>query len=54
VREAIPAALAGERVDRAVALLTGLPRATVSELVDSGGVRLGGRAVASRSGGGGR
>src|SRR5437588_4938413 len=49
VRERIPAALAGERVDRAVATLTGLSRAAVAELVAAGGVRLGGRAVSTRS-----
>ncbi|HEX2849414.1 MAG TPA: RluA family pseudouridine synthase [Acidimicrobiales bacterium] len=45
----IPAALAGERVDRVVALLTGLPRAEVAGLVDAGAVRVGGRAVTTRS-----
>jgi 23S rRNA pseudouridine1911/1915/1917 synthase len=45
----IPAALAGERVDKAVALLTGLPRREVNHLVESGAIRVGGRPVASRS-----
>jgi 23S rRNA pseudouridine1911/1915/1917 synthase len=49
VREQIPAALAGERVDRAVALLTGLPRSEVAALVDAGAVHVGGRVVTSRS-----
>ncbi|HEV7888133.1 MAG TPA: RluA family pseudouridine synthase [Acidimicrobiales bacterium] len=49
MREIVPAALAGERVDRAVALITGLPRSLVAELVEAGGVRLAGRAVTSRS-----
>ena len=49
VRETVPAALAGERVDRVVALLTGLPRSEVAALVEAGGVRLGGSAVSSRS-----
>src|SRR5437879_13909152 len=49
VRERIPAALAGERVDRAVATLTGLSRTAVAELVAAGDVRLGGRAVNTRS-----
>src|SRR5437867_9710057 len=49
VRERIPAALAGERVDRAVATLTGLSRTAVAELVAAGDVRLGGRAVSTRS-----
>ncbi|MBO0730170.1 MAG: RluA family pseudouridine synthase, partial [Acidimicrobiaceae bacterium] len=44
----VPAALDGERVDRAVALLTGLSRASVSSAVDAGQVRLGGSAVRAR------
>jgi len=48
VREEIPRALDGERVDRAVALLSGLTRAEVSALVEAGAVRLDGVAVASR------
>jgi 23S rRNA pseudouridine1911/1915/1917 synthase len=47
--EVIPAALEGERVDRVVALLTGLPRSEVVKLVDQGAVRLGGRPVEVRS-----
>jgi 23S rRNA pseudouridine1911/1915/1917 synthase len=49
MRETIPAALAGERVDRAVALLTGLARSEVAALVEGGGVRLAGRPVTTRS-----
>ena len=49
MRETVPAALDGERVDRAVALLTGLPRSAVADLVTSGGVRLDGRSVRTRS-----
>ncbi|HET7489113.1 MAG TPA: RluA family pseudouridine synthase [Acidimicrobiales bacterium] len=49
MKELVPAALAGERVDRVVALLTGLPRSDVAALVDAGGVRIGGRAVGARS-----
>ncbi|MDQ1446106.1 MAG: rRNA synthase [Acidimicrobiaceae bacterium] len=49
MRETVPAALAGERVDRAVALLTGLPRSEVAGLVESGGVRLSGTTVSTRS-----
>lgn len=45
----VPAALAGERVDRVVALLTGLPRSEVTALVAGGAVRLRGAPVASRS-----
>jgi 23S rRNA pseudouridine1911/1915/1917 synthase len=42
----VPASLAGERVDRAVALLTGWSRADVAALIEEGAVRIGGRAVA--------
>ena len=49
MRETIPRALDGERVDRVVALLTGLPRARVAELVDAGDVRVGGSVAGSRS-----
>ena len=44
----VGATLDGERVDRAVALLCGLPRAEVATLVCSGAVRLDGRAVLVR------
>ena len=47
--EVVPPALDGERVDRVVALLTGLARAQVSDLVDAGGVTLRGATVRSRS-----
>ncbi len=49
MKETVPAALAGERVDRAVALMTGLPRAEVADLVAEGAVRVGGHAVKARS-----
>jgi 23S rRNA pseudouridine1911/1915/1917 synthase len=49
VAEEIPAVLAGERLDRVVAMLTGLPRAEVSGLVDAGRVRLSGQVVTTRS-----
>jgi 23S rRNA pseudouridine1911/1915/1917 synthase len=49
LRETIPAALGGERVDRVVALLSGLARAEAAALVDAGRVLLGGRPVSSRS-----
>jgi 23S rRNA pseudouridine1911/1915/1917 synthase len=49
VKASIPAALAGERVDRAVALLGGLTRAEVAELVRAGRVRLSGSPVSTRS-----
>ena len=41
----VPAALAGERVDRAVALLTGWSRAEVQALIDDGAVQVEGRSV---------
>ena len=41
----VPATLAGERVDRAVALLTGWSRAEVQVLIDDGAVPVDGRAV---------
>jgi 23S rRNA pseudouridine1911/1915/1917 synthase len=49
VKETVPAALAGERVDRVVAMLTGLPRAEIAELVKAGAVRIGGEVVRVRS-----
>jgi 23S rRNA pseudouridine1911/1915/1917 synthase len=42
---AVPAALAGERLDRSLALLTGWSRAEVARLIDEGAVLVGGRAV---------
>jgi 23S rRNA pseudouridine1911/1915/1917 synthase len=42
----VPASLAGERVDRAVALLTGWSRADVAVLVEEGAVRVDGLPVA--------
>jgi 23S rRNA pseudouridine1911/1915/1917 synthase len=42
----VPASLAGERVDRAIALLTGWSRADVAALVEEGAVLVGGRPVA--------
>jgi 23S rRNA pseudouridine1911/1915/1917 synthase len=42
----VPASLAGERVDRAVALLTGWSRNDVAVLIERGAVRIGGQAVA--------
>jgi len=41
----VPAALAGERIDRVVAMLTELPRAEVASLVEAGAIRIGGRVV---------
>ena len=45
----VPLTLAGERVDRAVAMLTGQTRADAGRLVDSGGVTLDGGLVERRS-----
>jgi 23S rRNA pseudouridine1911/1915/1917 synthase len=45
----IPATLGGERVDRAVAMLTGLPRSAVNELVSDGRVTVDGQRVEVRS-----
>jgi 23S rRNA pseudouridine1911/1915/1917 synthase len=47
-RVEVPAALAGERVDRAVAFLSGRSRAEVSELIATGAVRVGGIPVMAR------
>jgi len=49
VKAAVPAALHGERVDRAVAILTGLPRSEVAALVAQGAVRLRGHSISGRS-----
>ncbi|MGA2520944.1 MAG: RluA family pseudouridine synthase [Acidimicrobiales bacterium] len=45
----VPASLAGSRLDAAAALLSGLSRRVVADMVAAGGVRLDGRAVALRS-----
>jgi 23S rRNA pseudouridine1911/1915/1917 synthase len=45
----VPAVLAGERVDRAVSLLTGRARSEVAELIATGAVLVGGRPATSRS-----
>ena len=42
IREEIPAALAGERLDRIVALLTDASRSDAAALVAAGGARLDG------------
>lgn len=49
MRETVPAALAGERVDKVVALLTGLARSEIAALVSSGAVLVDGRPVGARS-----
>ena len=45
IREVVPAALDGERLDRLVALVTGRSRAAAAELVAGGSVRVGGAVV---------
>jgi 23S rRNA pseudouridine1911/1915/1917 synthase len=47
VNEVVPAALDGERVDRIVAMLTGVSRASAAELVAGGSVRVDGVPVTS-------
>lgn len=49
MREEIPAALVGERLDRVVAMITQLTRATAGGLVDDGAVRLDGATIRNRS-----
>jgi len=45
----VPGSLGGERIDRAVALLTGLSRSEINALIDAGAVQAGGRTIANRS-----
>lgn len=45
----VPTSLAGERVDKAVALLSGLPRREISLLVEAGAILVDGHPVTSRS-----
>jgi 23S rRNA pseudouridine1911/1915/1917 synthase len=47
--ETIPAALAGERVDRVIALMTGCSRAQAVELIDAGLVYLDGTVIRERA-----
>jgi 23S rRNA pseudouridine1911/1915/1917 synthase len=49
MKETVPRALDGERVDRVVAFLTGLPRSEVADLVAAGAVRLAGSTVDTRA-----
>jgi 23S rRNA pseudouridine1911/1915/1917 synthase len=49
VHEVVPAALAGERIDRVIAMITGRSRAEVAGLVTAGAVRVDGRAATIRS-----
>jgi 23S rRNA pseudouridine1911/1915/1917 synthase len=49
MHEVVPRALDGQRLDRVVALVTGVSRARAAALVDEGAVAVGGRAVTTRS-----
>jgi 23S rRNA pseudouridine1911/1915/1917 synthase len=49
VKQLIPAALAGERLDRVVAMMTGVSRAEAASLVADGAVLVDSRAVVTRS-----
>ncbi len=49
MNETIPSAVNGERVDRVVATLTGMPRSVVAEAVKRGAIRLDGKPVKARS-----
>jgi 23S rRNA pseudouridine1911/1915/1917 synthase len=49
ITEVVPDVLGGERLDKVVALRTGLSRAEVAALVDAGAVRVGGTPVTARS-----
>jgi len=49
VQVTVPGSLGGERIDRAVALLTGLSRREINVLIEAGAVLAGGRTIASRS-----
>jgi 23S rRNA pseudouridine1911/1915/1917 synthase len=49
VHEVVPAALAGERIDRVIAMITGRSRAEVAGLVTAGAIRVDGVAVTIRS-----
>ena len=49
VREVVPEGLAGERIDRVVAMITGLSRNEVADLVAGGAVLVAGAAVTTRS-----
>jgi 23S rRNA pseudouridine1911/1915/1917 synthase len=48
-REQVPAALAGERLDRVVAMISGRSRAEAAALVEGGAVKVGGVPATSRS-----
>ena len=45
IEEVVPAALAGERLDRVVAMVSGLTRSAARDLVEAGGVTVDGSVV---------
>jgi 23S rRNA pseudouridine1911/1915/1917 synthase len=49
VRETIPPAMAGERLDRVVSMISGVSRSTASDLVAEGAVEVNGTVVTARS-----
>jgi 23S rRNA pseudouridine1911/1915/1917 synthase len=49
VREVVPDAMAGERVDRIVAMMSGASRSSVAALIEAGAVLVGGVPVPARS-----
>jgi 23S rRNA pseudouridine1911/1915/1917 synthase len=49
VREVVPEAMAGERVDRIVAMMSGVSRSSVASLIDAGAVLVAGEPVQARS-----
>lgn len=49
MREVVPRALDGQRLDRVVAMVTGRSRSEAAALVDAGAVTVGGRPATSRS-----
>lgn len=49
IRETIPESLAGERIDRVVAMLTSCSRAEAAELIAAGEVLVGGRPATTRA-----
>ncbi len=48
-RWSVPPALDGERIDRVISLVSGLPRSRVNEMITSGAVSVGGRVLTQRS-----
>lgn len=48
MKEAVPTSLEGERVDRAVSVMTGLSRVVVARMVERGAIRIDGKPAKSR------